>query len=129
MHSQSFLTPLHFSFSPHLCLSIQFTTQIIQIKNSPISIHHPYPIKKTQKKVRECIGIIIHIHSFTFTLVPILSSRLVIPPYRQEYSPISTRPIFISVSLVLSYKETQKKVREYIGTIIHSHSFPFSPHN
>ena len=89
-HSPSFLTLLHFSFSPHPSLSIQFTTQIIQIKNSPISIK-TYPIKNS----KEIKGM------FTFTLVSILSSRLVIHPYRQEYSPISTCPIFITISLVI----------------------------
>ena len=58
---------------------------------------------------------------FTFTLVPILSSRLVIPPYHQEHSSISTRPIFITISLVLSYKETQGNVLELsIHTCSHS---------
>ena len=58
---------------------------------------------------------------FTFTLVPILFSRLVIPPYHQEYSPISTCPIFMTISLVISYKETQGNVLELsIHTCSHS---------
>ena len=65
-------------------------------------------------------------NNWPFTPVHILSSRLVIPPYCQEYSPISTCPIFITTSLVLSYKKLKGKqgnvLEKLFFTLIHIHT-------
>ena len=60
----------------------------IQIKNSPIVSR-----LNLLKNSKESKGM------FTFTLVPILSSRLVIPPNHRECSPISTRHYQLSLIL------------------------------
>ena len=127
--SYKLFTGSHHAHSNSTCT---LTLNLSLLPFTSLSVHiHPYPFS-SQPRYSSSISIKTYSIKnskeskgmFTFTLVPILSSRLVLPPYHQEYSPISTRPIFITISLVLSYKETQGIVLE-LSTHTCSHS-PFT---